>query len=132
MTEPLTLDKLNEIERGLEGVTPGPWRVSKHRASSRAIQTTKTDREIATVALHKYTDNTGPEAMAAHIARLDPETVRELVRGYREWMGHQQANEEALQLRLGKMGSYPGGRTKDEWDAIARESYERAAHLPED
>jgi hypothetical protein len=29
-------------------------------------------------------------------------------------------------------GTYPGGRTKAEWDVIARASYERAKDLPDD
>jgi hypothetical protein len=38
----------------------------------------------------------------------------------------------ALTQSDAELGTYPGGKTKAEWDVIARASYERAKDLPDD
>lgn len=42
-------------------------------------------------------------------------------------------SDKAAEPSLWAQGrTYPGGRTRAEWDVIAAASYARAAHLPED
>ncbi len=72
--------KLDAIEVGLEGVTSGPWAFVPHYFSDGSIK-----RRSVCVERSKYDWidligdlNNAPDA--AHIARLDPDTVRELVR----------------------------------------------------
>jgi hypothetical protein len=89
----ITLEKLDEIERGCEGVTPGPWEIgaagdyqpdSKHGPDFTPIHS---DTWGAFVSVVTSTDNAGGrvgtseqgQRNLAHIARLDPDTVRELV-----------------------------------------------------
>jgi hypothetical protein len=72
---------LDALERGLEGVTPGPWQLT-------AVNDTMVEapgREVAEACgdYHDYNDYDVMEANAAHIARCDPDTIRELIRGYR-------------------------------------------------
>ena len=70
----ITLAQLSEIESGCEGVTPGPWR-GGHRCDG---WLTAPNPDIPTKRcgigeIYARID-------ASHIARLDPATVRELVR----------------------------------------------------
>lgn len=76
---PITDEALAEIKAGLAGGIEGEWRVSRHRASSRAIQTKSTDTEIATVPLRKFVDNRAAEALSDHIARMSKPTVASMI-----------------------------------------------------
>lgn len=76
MTEPkghhpmITPERLDEIERGLVGVTPGPYIVS--RDERKWIDT------LGPISENGWRDNR--DADASHFARMDPQTVAELVR----------------------------------------------------
>jgi hypothetical protein len=63
---------LDEIEKGLRGVTKGPWR-SETGANSHVFSEIVMDERDNAIA---FSDDEN----RAHIARLDPDTVRELVR----------------------------------------------------
>lgn len=98
----ITTETLNEIERGLAGVTPGPWRVSEQthpygdKGYSHREQRISTEwdhpqlkgpMDITRLGIGVGLPGLAPIPMvrieapdAAHIARLDPDTVRELVR----------------------------------------------------
>lgn len=96
----LTLDRLAEIERGCEGVTPGPWFTADWHSDS--------GKELYFVE-SRYPETLGPGQAsiwpdgvvknlvasteegsghtknrllsdAAHIANCDPDTIRELIR----------------------------------------------------
>ncbi len=83
----ISSDELRAILAGCEGVTPGPWDVDEGNAErppvivSRDIDADDSGRavhyktEIATIA-----DTMDDEANAAHIARLDPQTVASMCR----------------------------------------------------
>ena len=67
--------KLDAIEAGLEGVTPGPWRAAPW--GNRVPP-----HEVMNVIMPAI-EQVFPDflcADAAHIARLDPDTIKELVR----------------------------------------------------
>jgi hypothetical protein len=64
---------LDALERGLEGVTPGPWGVTPNERS-------RVRREKGALRSVAYTNR---DEDATHIARCDPDTIRELIRGYR-------------------------------------------------
>jgi hypothetical protein len=83
--------KLDAIEAGLDGVTPGPWRrYAKSPHVSRDTTRPDPHPETGSVLIAECGDYRDKEiapynmdrwlADAAHIARLDPDTVRELVR----------------------------------------------------
>jgi hypothetical protein len=88
--------KLDEIEAGLEGVTPGPWLsgtsgfFQRHVLAPGGVNTYTGPvwGAIATCELLNEADGEGrawraagkPAINAAHIARCDPDTMRELVR----------------------------------------------------
>lgn len=82
MTEPLSDERLAEIRAGLDGVTPGPWRVCEtHEGEiigrpSWPCRRHGVDGEWR-VAIADELDGATFEqdANAAHIARLDPQTV---------------------------------------------------------
>lgn len=69
---------LDEIERGCEGVTPGPWRVGP-------VDDTRVEAadgsEVAQIDGDYNAPDTWPimEANAAHISRLDPQSILRLV-----------------------------------------------------
>lgn len=73
----MTLDeKIAAIRAGLEGVTPGPWFRHKHHVgSSYSVDEwiSANDPHMKGIAWEMQATN------AAHIARLDPDTVRELL-----------------------------------------------------
>ncbi len=73
MTETLTVERIEEIERGLEGVTPGPWEFVP--AGNRPVV------QKAGAFPHGFICNIESQHFiedAAHIARLDPATIRAL------------------------------------------------------
>jgi hypothetical protein len=84
--------KLDEIEAGLEGVTPGPWRViiddDGNPLSGRPSIDASDELDCSIVHWDGFVQEYWRSARgdreihanAAHIARLDPDTVRELVR----------------------------------------------------
>jgi hypothetical protein len=69
----ITTEQLDALEAGLEGVTPGPW---KQGASQR-------DQVLRVQTTPLLIAGTIDAPDAAHIARCDPDTIRELIRGYR-------------------------------------------------
>ena len=71
----ITPEKLDEIECGLEGVTPGPWEAEKGGRGSWIKGSTS---EWA--AMGCGDTDASADANSEHIARMDPATVRELVR----------------------------------------------------
>ncbi len=68
--------KLDAIEAGLKGVTPGPWNVEPRNRSKNFSVAFRPELKVC----QTFGDSVAAEADAAHIARLDPDTVRELVR----------------------------------------------------
>ena len=67
---PITDERLAEIERGCEGVTPGPWH-TEVGARYGAVVCRGDGRAIASA--------DASEDLAAHIARLDPQTVLAII-----------------------------------------------------
>lgn len=65
-------DKLDEIEAGLEGVTPGPWELD----GGAEISAWNVNNEIV---MRIFDEGGHSAADAAHIARLDPDTVSALI-----------------------------------------------------
>jgi len=65
-------EKLAEIIKGCEGVTPGPWMVRDH-----CVFTKEPGRCVARLDWHIRDER--DDANAAHIARLDPQTVLSLL-----------------------------------------------------
>jgi hypothetical protein len=135
----LSPELLNAIEAGCDGVTPGPWKRCAHLRDPR-IDTTcgcgyrggiwGNDGE--TLVLEMGTDpyREGWEMIpvatrdaqlrdAAHIARLDPATARELVAGYRRGLAGEEREREA-RAALAKV--------TEERDALARV---RDGYLPD-
>jgi len=72
----LTPEKLDELERLAELVTPGPWELKDGRTDT--IENAQ-GYPVCTVHYHPY-ELYGHGVRAAYIASLDPATVRELVR----------------------------------------------------
>jgi hypothetical protein len=75
----LSSELLNAIEAGCADVTPGPWRNDNGEGYS--INSIWAPKRI--LVAQAVGDSAEADANAAHIARLDPATVRELVAGYR-------------------------------------------------
>ena len=69
----ITLAQLSEIERSCDSVTPGPWEFNKRGGEIEAANPHSARSPWAVGMIYHVGD--GP-----HIARLDPATVRELVR----------------------------------------------------
>jgi hypothetical protein len=81
MSSPLSPELLNAIEAGCDGVTPGPWAVMRDKFHFDSLTDIRSE-------VGQFIASTGGtweymEPNAAHIARLDPATARELVAGYR-------------------------------------------------
>lgn len=75
----LDAGRLDEIEAGCEGVTPGPWFQSGYvHAMGWGVDSSRQHEDAPLICENAVQKD------AAHIARLSPEVVRELVRGYRE------------------------------------------------
>lgn len=74
----LTNERLEEILAGCEGVTPGPW-VYGAKYLCRKTDTDASDYERLAQCLPGEFDGDGWNTNAAHIARLDPATVRAMV-----------------------------------------------------
>ncbi len=75
----LTDERLREIGAGCEGVTPGPWRAEIGEEAARGILAPQKPDGSSMVIADVYS---WPEVVAdnaAHIARLDPDTVKALV-----------------------------------------------------
>lgn len=91
-----TLDdaKLDEIEKGCEGVTPGPWRVSRRYEIGPGSNADDQSRGMIIPFADVYGGGRGIDS--AHIARLDPATVLELVRLARIGKAAEKAALEAV------------------------------------
>lgn len=96
----LTVAQLDEIERGCEGVTPGPWREENQPFGS-AIYI-KGGKTIATAhgSLAITKEKLPNDLNAEHIARLSPEVVRELCQLAREGLTMRQDYEAATDSHL--------------------------------
>jgi hypothetical protein len=69
----LTDDRLREIIAGCDGVTPGPWEMIDLGGNANAMVC---DTKDTILSVHRRTRPKAFEtAIAAHIARLDPQTV---------------------------------------------------------
>ena len=101
--------KLDEIEKGLEGVTEGPWAYRPELFDDWGIVRSAPDEEgrkriVAAVRMpyvttaeanaHRNAGTDPWQKSAAHIARMDPTTVRELVRLARIGMDLEQGREQ--------------------------------------
>jgi hypothetical protein len=78
----LTLDRLEQIECGCEGVTPGPWTWGAQWLAKRIGNSGRVAEDymhLAQVPLNDY-DSPRWNTDAAHIANCDPDTIRELIR----------------------------------------------------
>jgi hypothetical protein len=73
----LTPEQLDEIEKGCEGVTPGPW-VYSEDGDDDFISSPKGRGDVHCDTSYYPSGLKTEDAM--HFARLDPTTVRELVR----------------------------------------------------
>jgi len=71
----LTPERIDEIERGCEGVTAGPWHAEPKVGRGAWI---KGAAEEWTAVACGF-DGTSAAANAAHIARCDPDTIRALI-----------------------------------------------------
>lgn len=69
MPEKVSAERLREIVDGCEGVTPEPWRVYEDKSGTVFVRDATNTKSIG---LNYYPDD------AAHIARLDPATVRSI------------------------------------------------------
>lgn len=76
MSTPLTTEQVEEILRGCEGVTPGPWTVF-HDTCAQCAKNGTAEYGISGIP-GGYHAPFGAKADAAHIARLDPQTVSSL------------------------------------------------------
>jgi hypothetical protein len=80
----ITIAKLDEIERGLEGVTEGAWHFESHEAASwqgpgcDALMVNEDGDKVLDCIWASATEE--GDRTYRHIARMDPATVRELVR----------------------------------------------------
>jgi hypothetical protein len=88
----LSPELLNAIEAGCDGVTPGPWRNDNGEGYS--INSIWAPKRI--LVAQAVGDSAEADANAAHIARLDPATVLELVAGYRAGL---KAHADVIRLR---------------------------------
>lgn len=93
MTETVSDEKLREILAGCEGVTPGPWYTTRSPwfRSDDGVLCGSPDGNIAYMiadcddGFNPRDEYTGPfelgnkDADAAHIARLDPQTVASII-----------------------------------------------------
>jgi hypothetical protein len=83
MSSELSDERLREISAGCEGVTRGPWRAGPqaHYDDDVELYTTEpfTD-QIGTLVCDGMNAEHDAKINAAHIARLDPDTVKELCR----------------------------------------------------
>jgi hypothetical protein len=102
----LSPELLNAIEAGCDGVTPGPWAYEPYGDTGQygvgLLVAPDPDGETP---LSGYVSSgygilveaAAPEVEgaqnAAHIARLDPATVLELVAGYRAWLASEERNK---------------------------------------
>jgi hypothetical protein len=86
----ITTELLDEIEAGCEGATPGPWRLECWGDGSSPPGLANVVADAAEVVLVAEI----PEDDAAYIARLDPATVRELVRLARIGMEVEDASKD--------------------------------------
>lgn len=115
----LTPAQLEAMERGLEGVTPGPWRDENMHprtygpawVSSDSVHFIADCGDSAGVCEGGYAslcvDHNVNDANAAHIARCDPQTIAELIRGYRAGAAHEALVAWIESVELRNMGITP-------------------------
>lgn len=80
---PLTEARVNEMLAGLEGVTEGPWMVAyddETECPAEIVQQSNWDHRICFPTSNK-------PANAAHIARCDPSTIRQLCEAWKRDAG---------------------------------------------
>jgi hypothetical protein len=90
----LSPELLNAIEAGCDGVTPGPWSI-RHDTCAECSRRGAAEYDIPELP-GGYHAQFSEQADAAHIARLDPATVLDLVAGYRAGM---KAHADVIRLR---------------------------------
>ncbi|MFP1634124.1 hypothetical protein ACLB6G_20535 [Zhengella sp. ZM62] len=120
---------LDQIERGLEGVTPGPWKPHRNNAFWELVPnnagTNGIPYSIADFCASDPSDTRGlQEANAAHIARCDPGTMRAIIDAYRQM----EARAEAAEAECKRLESSRDGyaRKSDAHEKIAGEWQSRA------
>jgi hypothetical protein len=86
----LSPELLNAIEAGCDGVSPGPWQLEAGAKPPFAVVRPAGEAELGTYSVAR---EVWWHANAAHIARLDPATARELVAGYRAWLASEERNK---------------------------------------
>lgn len=102
------------IERGCEGVTPGPWEDYEHcwfRYGVRAVGDDYRDPLVIPTTYTQVKGGAKNRPIAAHIARLDPQTVAELVRLARIGRDLEQGREQYIRgirihVPIGKPGDF--------------------------
>lgn len=103
----ITAERIEEIEKGCEGVTPGPW-----GANSEGDIAPHSDQHNAGYWI-AHLEDCGPnwKANAAHIARLDPATVRDLCALARSALSPSRVKDDAARQRIYDQLAKEGGGT---------------------
>jgi hypothetical protein len=96
----MTEARVREILDGLEGVTPGPWIYAPGRDGDRGAEVYQriNDSDV----YEGYIAEADNRPVAAHIARLDPDTVRSLCTLALSAIASRQPVVEALREAVGK------------------------------
>lgn len=124
MTETLTTEQVEEILRGCEGVTPGPWAVSYDELGSgpdlRLVAFLEGPDETLTGVIDEEPGSMGSPILE-HIARLDPQTVSSLatellaLRKRVEWQDISTAPMDGTRILLAKIVGHPAHPTALWW-----------------
>lgn len=105
---------IDQIERGLEGVTPGPWGWAEGRpdvfAGWAGKPWTILQVKSTTLGWHENSTCASREAgkNAAHIARCDPDTMRAIIDAYRTMEARAEAAEVKVAMAQNLLKRVPG------------------------
>lgn len=135
----MTPTLLDEIERGLEGVRNGPFRVGE---GTHALLVFDAENMAVAGAVYSHPNpEQAKKSLAAHIARMDPQTVAELIRlarigmdaDAREQAAYERGMEDAAAIAEGPEYSRDGrgevnlrGADKGNW-SVPTKTFPRAS-----
>lgn len=118
MTDELKV-RIAALRAGLEGVTPGPWKLSRYRGIT--VYADQWGRRYSTIVARCDSNAYEDEANSDHLARCDPGTIKDILDALEAAEARvKEFEEENASIRKG-VRECDKDRWRSRWAMLARE-----------